>query len=67
MVQLVCLRGQFRAQIVGLNCNQCQPIGNVGFVEGLTPLFNGTVNICSQKSFQQEMLTPILGKVLLSF
>jgi len=24
-------------------------IGNVGFVDGLTPLFNGTLNICSHR------------------
>jgi len=27
----------------------CQSIGNVGFVESLTPLCNGTLNICSYR------------------
>jgi len=29
--------------------NQCQTGGNVGFVEGLTLFFNGTLNICSRR------------------
>jgi len=32
--------------------NQCQPIRNVGFAKGLTPSFNGTVNICSHRKSQ---------------
>jgi len=29
--------------------NQCQPIRKTGFVEDLTPLFNGTLNIPRQR------------------
>ena len=44
-----------------LQVNQYQPIGNVAFVEGLTPLFNGRRNICSHRSrFNKKSLEKVL-------
>ena len=55
--------GVFAWVIQSLDCwlervNKCQPLGNKGFVKYLSPLFNGTLNICSRSKchFNKKIL-----------